>query len=158
MFSYFVLLNVVLMSDVCIVIVEYSSIYVVYRLIDTSIIKSWKLKTHKSVLRIIYYFIMWAARCIWRPTITTTSAAISASMDIGASVRMCSELGGEDSVGRKWCSVDLFTCIHAGCVPGSAYRFTFLRLIAFIRPSVCCLHLFSIDLSWIEKSSACVST
>ena len=38
MFSYFVLLNVVLMSDVCIVIVEYSSIYVVYRLFDTSII------------------------------------------------------------------------------------------------------------------------
>ena len=40
MFSCFVLLNVVLMSDVCIVIVEYSisSIYVVYRLFDTSII------------------------------------------------------------------------------------------------------------------------
>ena len=38
MFSCFVLLNVVLMSDVCIVIVEYSSIYVVYRLFDASII------------------------------------------------------------------------------------------------------------------------
>ena len=40
LFLYFVLLNVVLMSDICIVIVEYSSIYVVYRLIDTSVIKS----------------------------------------------------------------------------------------------------------------------
>ena len=55
MFLYFVLLNVVLMSDVCIVIVEYSSIYVVYRLFDTSIINPESCKPTRACFVLFHH-------------------------------------------------------------------------------------------------------
>ena len=55
MFSYFVLFIVVLMSDICIVIVEYSSIYVVYRLNDTSIINPESCKPTRACFVLFHH-------------------------------------------------------------------------------------------------------